>query len=147
MTYISQLAANIISKSFSSFTFSVHREIVFCIKRINNKVILVTKFANHTTIIDVFIYGLALYLMLMCTFFFFFLQTWIHAALLLFSVLFYYAFVLLFSITCVTCNSPTNPYGIETKMMSESLYYLVCGLTTVLALLPRYHTHTHTHLN
>ncbi|XP_051772106.1 probable phospholipid-transporting ATPase VD isoform X1 [Ctenopharyngodon idella] len=63
--------------------------------------------------------------------------TWIHATLLLFSVLFYYAFVLLFSITCVTCNSPTNPYGIETKMMSESLYYLVCGLTTVLALLPR----------
>ncbi|ROK15855.1 putative phospholipid-transporting ATPase VD [Anabarilius grahami] len=63
--------------------------------------------------------------------------TWIHVTLLLFSVLFYYAFVLLFSITCVTCNSPTNPYGIETKMMSESLYYLVCGLTTVLALLPR----------
>ncbi|KAK2896579.1 hypothetical protein Q8A67_011067 [Cirrhinus molitorella] len=63
--------------------------------------------------------------------------TWIHAALLLFSAFFYYAFVLLFSITCVTCNSPTNPYGIETKMMSEALYYLVCGLTTVLALLPR----------
>ncbi|XP_077093526.1 phospholipid-transporting ATPase VD isoform X2 [Siphateles boraxobius] len=63
--------------------------------------------------------------------------TWIHATLLLFSVLFYYAFTLLFGITCVTCNSPTNPYGIETKMMSEPLYYLVCGLTTVLALLPR----------
>ncbi|XP_005156631.2 phospholipid-transporting ATPase VD isoform X1 [Danio rerio] len=63
--------------------------------------------------------------------------TWIHASLLIFSGLFYYAFVLLFSITCVTCNSPTNPYGIETKMMSEPLYYLVCVLTTVLALLPR----------
>ncbi|XP_056326707.1 probable phospholipid-transporting ATPase VD [Danio aesculapii] len=63
--------------------------------------------------------------------------TWIHASLLLFSGLFYYAFVLLFSITCVTCNSPTNPYGIETKMMSEPLYYLVCVITTVLALLPR----------
>uniref|UniRef100_A0A8C1XR10 Phospholipid-transporting ATPase n=1 Tax=Cyprinus carpio TaxID=7962 RepID=A0A8C1XR10_CYPCA len=54
--------------------------------------------------------------------------------------LFYYAFVLLFSLTCVTCNSPTNPLGIETKMMSDPLYYLVCGLTTVLALLPRYYT-------
>uniref|UniRef100_A0A672SAB0 Phospholipid-transporting ATPase n=1 Tax=Sinocyclocheilus grahami TaxID=75366 RepID=A0A672SAB0_SINGR len=63
--------------------------------------------------------------------------TWIHTALLLFSALFYYAFVLLFSLTCVTCNSPTNPLGIETKMMSEPLYFLVCGLTTVLALLPR----------
>uniref|UniRef100_A0A672SAW5 Phospholipid-transporting ATPase n=1 Tax=Sinocyclocheilus grahami TaxID=75366 RepID=A0A672SAW5_SINGR len=40
-------------------------------------------------------------------------------------------------LTCVTCNSPTNPLGIETKMMSEPLYFLVCGLTTVLALLPR----------
>uniref|UniRef100_A0A673LGY6 Phospholipid-transporting ATPase n=1 Tax=Sinocyclocheilus rhinocerous TaxID=307959 RepID=A0A673LGY6_9TELE len=63
--------------------------------------------------------------------------TWIHTALLLFSALFYYAFVLLFSLTCVTCNSPTNPLGIETKMMSEPVYFLVCGLTTVLALLPR----------
>ncbi|XP_073690210.1 phospholipid-transporting ATPase VD isoform X2 [Garra rufa] len=63
--------------------------------------------------------------------------TWIHAALLLFSAFFYYAFVLLFSITCVTCNSPTNPYGVETKVMSEASFYLVCGLTTVLALLPR----------
>uniref|UniRef100_A0A671SL59 Phospholipid-transporting ATPase n=1 Tax=Sinocyclocheilus anshuiensis TaxID=1608454 RepID=A0A671SL59_9TELE len=63
--------------------------------------------------------------------------TWIHTALLLFSALFYYVFVLLFSLTCVTCNSPTNPLGIETKMMSEPLYFLVCGLTTVLALLPR----------
>nr|XP_055025598.1 probable phospholipid-transporting ATPase VD isoform X2 [Misgurnus anguillicaudatus] len=63
--------------------------------------------------------------------------TWLHGALLLFSALFYYAFVLVFSVTCVTCSSPTNPYGIETKMMSEALYYFVCALTTVLALLPR----------
>lgn len=65
------------------------------------------------------------------------LQTWLHAAVLLGSTVFYYTFVLVFSVTCVTCNPPTNPYGIETKMMSEALYYCVCGLTTVLALLPR----------
>ncbi|XP_056617392.1 LOW QUALITY PROTEIN: probable phospholipid-transporting ATPase VD [Triplophysa dalaica] len=63
--------------------------------------------------------------------------TWLHGALLLFSALFYYVFVLVFSVTCVTCNSPTNPFGIETKMMSEAPYYFVCALTTVLALLPR----------
>uniref|UniRef100_A0A8C1PRZ2 Phospholipid-transporting ATPase n=1 Tax=Cyprinus carpio TaxID=7962 RepID=A0A8C1PRZ2_CYPCA len=73
--------------------------------------------------------------------------TWIHTAILLFSALFYYAFVLLFSLTCVTCNSPTNPLGIETKMMSDPLYYLVCGLTTVLALLPRYYTLEQCHRN
>ncbi|XP_051508144.1 phospholipid-transporting ATPase VD-like isoform X1 [Myxocyprinus asiaticus] len=63
--------------------------------------------------------------------------TWLHAGLLLFSALFYYVFVFVFSVICVTCSSPANPIGIETKMMSDPLYYFVCGLTTVLALLPR----------
>ncbi|KAL6487379.1 hypothetical protein MHYP_G00040050 [Metynnis hypsauchen] len=63
--------------------------------------------------------------------------TWLHAVVLLGSAAFYYTFVLVFSVTCVTCNSPTNPYGVETKLMSEPLYYCVCVLTTVLALLPR----------
>ncbi|XP_017319684.1 probable phospholipid-transporting ATPase VD isoform X2 [Ictalurus punctatus] len=67
--------------------------------------------------------------------------TWLHAAVLLGSGIFYYAFVLVFSVTCVTCNSPTNPFGIETRLMSEPLYYCVCGLTTVLALLPRLFYH------
>ncbi|KAF4090183.1 hypothetical protein AMELA_G00049150 [Ameiurus melas] len=63
--------------------------------------------------------------------------TWLHAAVLLGSGILYYVFVLVFSVTCVTCNTPTNLYGIETRLMSEPLYYCVCGLTTVLALLPR----------
>ncbi|XP_062852428.1 phospholipid-transporting ATPase VD-like [Trichomycterus rosablanca] len=63
--------------------------------------------------------------------------TWIHALVLLGSGIFYYAFVIVFSIVCVTCNSPTNPLGVETKAMSHALFYLVCGLTTVLALVPR----------
>ncbi|XP_060781661.1 probable phospholipid-transporting ATPase VD isoform X2 [Neoarius graeffei] len=63
--------------------------------------------------------------------------TWLHAAVLISSGIFYYVFVLIFSITCVTCNSLTNPFGIETRLMSDPLYYCVCGLTTVLALLPR----------
>lgn len=74
------------------------------------------------------------------------LQTWLHAVVLLGSGIFYYAFVLVFSITCVTCNSPTNLFGIETRLMSEPLYYCVCGLTTALALLPRY-THTHLYIH
>uniref|UniRef100_A0A4W4GAY7 Phospholipid-transporting ATPase n=1 Tax=Electrophorus electricus TaxID=8005 RepID=A0A4W4GAY7_ELEEL len=53
------------------------------------------------------------------------------------SALFYYIFCLAFSVTCVTCNSPTNPLGIESRLMSEPLYYCVCGITVVVALLPR----------
>ncbi|KAK1791533.1 hypothetical protein P4O66_013537, partial [Electrophorus voltai] len=63
--------------------------------------------------------------------------TWLHVAVLVGSALFYYIFCLAFSVTCVTCNSPTNPFGIESRLMSEPLYYCVCGITVVVALLPR----------
>uniref|UniRef100_A0A8B9K503 Phospholipid-transporting ATPase n=1 Tax=Astyanax mexicanus TaxID=7994 RepID=A0A8B9K503_ASTMX len=58
--------------------------------------------------------------------------TWIHAVVFLGSAAFYYTFVLVFSLTCVTCNPPTNPYGVETRAMSHPSYYFVCGLTTIL---------------
>ena len=74
------------------------------------------------------------------------LQTWIHVLVLAFSAASYFGFVLLFSLFCVTCSPPTNPLGVETLQMSQPLFYIICTLTTVMALLPRYtHTHTHTY--
>lgn len=66
------------------------------------------------------------------------LQTWIHALVLVLSGGFYFGFVLLFSFLCVTCSPPTNPLGVETLQMSQPLFYIICALTTVMALLPRY---------
>ncbi|KAM7404152.1 hypothetical protein PAMA_004537 [Pampus argenteus] len=63
--------------------------------------------------------------------------TWIHALVLVLSGGFYFGFVLLFSVCCVTCSPPTNPVGVETLQMSQPLFYIVCVLTTVTALLPR----------
>ncbi|XP_041927145.1 probable phospholipid-transporting ATPase VD isoform X1 [Alosa sapidissima] len=63
--------------------------------------------------------------------------TLLHGVVLIGSAVFYYAFGLVFSVVCVTCNSPTNPYGIELHFMSEPSYYFVSLLTTVVALLPR----------
>ncbi|MBN3275999.1 AT10D ATPase, partial [Polyodon spathula] len=63
--------------------------------------------------------------------------TWIHAVILIGSGLFYFVFALIFSATCVTCNSPANPIGIMEKYMSDPVFYLVCVLTTIAALLPR----------
>ncbi|XP_034530913.1 probable phospholipid-transporting ATPase VD [Notolabrus celidotus] len=63
--------------------------------------------------------------------------TWIHALVLGFSAGLYFGFVLLFSLICVTCSPPTNPLGVETLQMSQPLFYIVCALTTVMALLPR----------
>lgn len=55
----------------------------------------------------------------------------------------YVGFVLFFSVHCVTCSPPTNPVGVEILQMSQPLFYIVCALTTVTALIPRY-TQTHT---
>ncbi|XP_041121826.1 phospholipid-transporting ATPase VD-like isoform X3 [Polyodon spathula] len=64
--------------------------------------------------------------------------TWIHAVVLIGSGLFYFVFAVIFSATCVTCNSPANPFGIMEKYMSDPVFFLVCVLTTVVALLPRF---------
>ncbi|KAK2825809.1 hypothetical protein Q5P01_020023 [Channa striata] len=63
--------------------------------------------------------------------------TWIHVLVLVLSGAFYFCFVLLFSVICVTCSPPTNPVGVETLQMSQPLFYIICVLTTVTALLPR----------
>ncbi|XP_049452193.1 probable phospholipid-transporting ATPase VD isoform X2 [Epinephelus fuscoguttatus] len=63
--------------------------------------------------------------------------TWIHMLVLVLSGVAYFGFVLLFSVFCVTCSPPTNPLGVETLEMSQPLFYIVCALTTVMALLPR----------
>uniref|UniRef100_A0A8C5GWI0 Phospholipid-transporting ATPase n=1 Tax=Gouania willdenowi TaxID=441366 RepID=A0A8C5GWI0_GOUWI len=62
--------------------------------------------------------------------------TWIHMVVLVFSVGLYFGFVLLFSLFCVCCSPPTNPLGVEIRQMSEPVFYLICALTTVTALLP-----------
>uniref|UniRef100_A0A3Q4BS14 Phospholipid-transporting ATPase n=1 Tax=Mola mola TaxID=94237 RepID=A0A3Q4BS14_MOLML len=64
--------------------------------------------------------------------------TWIHVLVLLFSIGSYFGFVVLFSLFCVTCSPPTNPLGVETLQLSQPLFYFICALTTVTALLPRY---------
>uniref|UniRef100_A0A3Q1IQY6 Phospholipid-transporting ATPase n=1 Tax=Anabas testudineus TaxID=64144 RepID=A0A3Q1IQY6_ANATE len=64
--------------------------------------------------------------------------TWIHVVVLVLSGAFYFGFVLLFSVVCTTCSPPTNPVGVETLQMSQPLFYIICALTTVTALLPRF---------
>ncbi|XP_025756640.1 phospholipid-transporting ATPase VD isoform X4 [Oreochromis niloticus] len=63
--------------------------------------------------------------------------TWIHVVVLVLSCASYFGFVLLLSGFCVTCSPPVNPLGIELLQMSHSLFYIICVLTTVTALLPR----------
>lgn len=66
------------------------------------------------------------------------LQTWIHMLVIIGSILSYFFFALVFGAMCVTCNPPSNPYWIMQECMLDPVFYLVCVLTTYVALLPRY---------
>uniref|UniRef100_A0A8C0FIV3 Phospholipid-transporting ATPase n=1 Tax=Bubo bubo TaxID=30461 RepID=A0A8C0FIV3_BUBBB len=64
--------------------------------------------------------------------------TWIHTVVIVGSILFYFVFALAFGATCRTHNQPSNPCWIMEKHMTDPVFYLVCILTTCVALLPRY---------
>ncbi|XP_006897103.1 PREDICTED: probable phospholipid-transporting ATPase VB-like [Elephantulus edwardii] len=68
------------------------------------------------------------------------MKTWtiIHGLLLVGSFLMYFVVSLVYNATCVVCNSPTNPYWVMEGQLSDPTFYLVCFLTPVVALLPRY---------
>lgn len=64
--------------------------------------------------------------------------TWIHMLVIVGSILSYFFFALAFGAMCVTCNPPSNPYWIMQEHMADPVFYLVCVLTTCVALLPRF---------
>lgn len=68
------------------------------------------------------------------------MKTWtiIHGLVLAGSFLMYFVVSLIYSATCVTCNSPTNPYWVMEGQLSDPTFYLICFLTPAAALLPRY---------
>uniref|UniRef100_A0A8C3R9T6 Phospholipid-transporting ATPase n=2 Tax=Timaliidae TaxID=9173 RepID=A0A8C3R9T6_9PASS len=64
--------------------------------------------------------------------------TWIHTVVTVGSILFYFVFTLAFGATCKTHNLRSDFYWIMEKHMTDPVFYLVCLLTTCIALLPRY---------
>ena len=53
------------------------------------------------------------------------------------SVGVFFVSILAYNALCVTCNPPANPYWTLQAQMGDPVFYLVCLLTTVVALLPR----------
>ncbi|XP_066240849.1 phospholipid-transporting ATPase VD [Saccopteryx leptura] len=64
--------------------------------------------------------------------------TWIHMLVIVGSILSYFFFALAFGAMCVTCNPPSNPYWVMQEHLLDPVFYLVCVLTTCVALLPRF---------
>ncbi|XP_073668212.1 phospholipid-transporting ATPase VB isoform X2 [Paramisgurnus dabryanus] len=71
------------------------------------------------------------------------IKSWtvVHWVIMIGSVLVYFMVTLAYSAICISCNPPSDPYWIMHVQMADPMFYLVCILTTVVALLPRYTYH------
>uniref|UniRef100_A0A8C3AQU1 Phospholipid-transporting ATPase n=1 Tax=Cyclopterus lumpus TaxID=8103 RepID=A0A8C3AQU1_CYCLU len=65
--------------------------------------------------------------------------TVVHWVIMLGSVALYFIVTLVYSAICVSCNPPSNPYWILQSQMADPMFYLLCIITTVVALMPRYY--------
>ncbi|XP_041846910.1 phospholipid-transporting ATPase VB [Melanotaenia boesemani] len=71
------------------------------------------------------------------------IKSWtvVHWVIMLGSVALYFIVTLAYGAICVTCSSPANPYWSLQSQMADPMFYLVCIISTVVALLPRYTFH------
>uniref|UniRef100_UPI0037E9513F phospholipid-transporting ATPase VB n=1 Tax=Semicossyphus pulcher TaxID=241346 RepID=UPI0037E9513F len=67
--------------------------------------------------------------------------TVVHWVIMWGSVAVYFIVTLAYSGVCITCNPPSDPYWILQSQMADPMFYLICIITTVVALLPRYTFH------
>lgn len=66
------------------------------------------------------------------------LQTVVQLVTMICSVALYFTFSLIYNATCLTCNPPTNPYQIMERQLTDPIFYFLCLITPVIALLPRF---------
>ncbi|CAN2388474.1 phospholipid-translocating ATPase activity, partial [Pristimantis euphronides] len=63
--------------------------------------------------------------------------TWIHWTAMVLSIVGYFIFTLAVDALCLNCMPPANPYWRMQTYMTDPVFYLVCVLSVVIALLPR----------
>ncbi|KAL4631215.1 putative phospholipid-transporting ATPase VB isoform X2 [Arapaima gigas] len=68
------------------------------------------------------------------------IKSWtvVHLGIMVGSILLFFIMCLAYSALCIDCNPPSNPYWIMEEQMSDPMFYLVCILSIIVALLPRY---------
>ncbi|XP_014837248.1 PREDICTED: probable phospholipid-transporting ATPase VA [Poecilia mexicana] len=64
--------------------------------------------------------------------------TWMNWLSIAFSVALFFTAALFYNASCPTCYSPSNSYWTIQRLLQDPLFYLLCAITPVLALLPRY---------
>ncbi|XP_028260278.1 probable phospholipid-transporting ATPase VA [Parambassis ranga] len=64
--------------------------------------------------------------------------TWMNWLSITFSIVLFFTVALCYNASCPTCYSPSNPYWTMQRLLQDPLFYLLCIITPVAALLPRY---------
>ncbi|XP_059197669.1 phospholipid-transporting ATPase VA [Centropristis striata] len=64
--------------------------------------------------------------------------TWMNWLSISFSIALFFTVALCYNASCPTCYSPSNPYWTMQRLLQDPLFYLLCVITPVAALLPRY---------
>uniref|UniRef100_A0A8C4VFH9 Phospholipid-transporting ATPase n=1 Tax=Gopherus evgoodei TaxID=1825980 RepID=A0A8C4VFH9_9SAUR len=67
-------------------------------------------------------------------------KTWtlFHWSSCIFSILLFFIVALVYNVSCPICYPPSNPYWTMEKLMGEPVFYLICIISPVVALLPRF---------
>ncbi|XP_023791890.1 probable phospholipid-transporting ATPase VB [Cyanistes caeruleus] len=68
------------------------------------------------------------------------MKTWtmLQLVTMICSVALYFIFSVIYNASCLLCNPPTNPYWIMERQLKDPIFYLLCLITPVIALLPRF---------
>lgn len=66
------------------------------------------------------------------------LQTWMNWLSITFSIALFFTVALCYNASCPTCYTPSNPYWTMQRLLQDPLFYLLCVITPLVALLPRY---------
>uniref|UniRef100_A0A8C9ZE91 Phospholipid-transporting ATPase n=1 Tax=Sander lucioperca TaxID=283035 RepID=A0A8C9ZE91_SANLU len=64
--------------------------------------------------------------------------TWMNWLSIAFSTALFFTVALCYNASCPTCYTPSNPYWTMQRLLQDPLFYLLCVITPVAALLPRY---------
>ncbi|XP_023416009.1 phospholipid-transporting ATPase VA isoform X3 [Cavia porcellus] len=63
--------------------------------------------------------------------------TWLNWVACGFSILLFLTVALIYNSACATCYPPSNPYWTMQTLLGDPVFYLICLITPVTALLPR----------
>ncbi|XP_029460604.1 probable phospholipid-transporting ATPase VA isoform X2 [Rhinatrema bivittatum] len=64
--------------------------------------------------------------------------TWFNVASIVFSILLFFSVALIYNSSCPSCSPPSNPYWTMQRLMNDPVFYLLCIISPVAALLPRF---------